>query len=305
MLKFTKIIKQNNGFSFIEALVTVVIVGIIIVPISTIFIGALKDNVKAKEKLITTQLAQLFMENIKAKPEADFMNFFQDNTSPATSDTPEQRTIESNQGYQMGFSNIPDGYKIRISYDKGTDFLEYKNINEPVLNYDAVITFDDNLGKDLRVNNNTEKAVYSTDFSSTDRIIYIEYNESNYVQILDGNKNAEFTVLEGFPILFEKNYYNIKLELKDTKTYNPSFDTKVYVKNKTLQPVNMYIYEYSNNSVNLSINDTKDSYEGKTKIFYNMNDSSLTSHKVYKIMVEVLNDKNEVLTKLEGTKIDE
>lgn len=303
-MKSFKRLKLIDGFTFIEALITIVIVGIVIIPITTIFANVIKDNIEAKERLRITQLAQLYMENIKAKSEVDFMTFFQEDSESLEPEG--QRTIEENEGYYIGFPNIPKGYKVRLSYDKGVDFLGFENSidpDEPILNYDASITFDYNIGKNLKVNNNVDEVLYLADTTIQDRIINIIYNEFD-VQILDGNMNS-FYVQNGTHLDILNDYNNIRIELKDTKDYTPFFNTRIYVQNYTIKPVNLYIFEADNHTVNLSINDGNANYGGETKIFYNMVNNNPSSHKVYKIIVEILDENNQVLTKLEGTKIDE
>lgn len=64
--KFCSQLKQlicgNNGFTLVEAIVTVAIAGVIVVPISIIFQGVLLDTVETKDQLKATQLAQQYTE---------------------------------------------------------------------------------------------------------------------------------------------------------------------------------------------------------------------------------------------------
>lgn len=62
-----KCFAKKAGFTLVELLVTMAILGIIVVPILTAFISAAKANSKSKLKLEATTAAQNVMENLKAK----------------------------------------------------------------------------------------------------------------------------------------------------------------------------------------------------------------------------------------------
>ncbi|MDA3845230.1 MAG: prepilin-type N-terminal cleavage/methylation domain-containing protein [Vallitaleaceae bacterium] len=63
MISFIKV--NNSGFTLVEAIITIVIVGIIVTPISMVFLGSLQDAIEAKEQLKANQMAQLFVVNIR------------------------------------------------------------------------------------------------------------------------------------------------------------------------------------------------------------------------------------------------
>lgn len=58
---------NTNGFTLIEVLVTLAILGIVIIPLSGLFVQAIKVNGDAKERLIATQIAQQYLERNKSK----------------------------------------------------------------------------------------------------------------------------------------------------------------------------------------------------------------------------------------------
>lgn len=59
-------LKNNKGFTLVELVVSIAILGIIITPLSSLFISTIKNNVRAEDKLIANQLAQEYMEQAMA-----------------------------------------------------------------------------------------------------------------------------------------------------------------------------------------------------------------------------------------------
>lgn len=309
-------ISDNRGFSLIEAIITVVVVGIITVPLTMTFIHSLQDTVTAKEQLKATQLAQLCIENIKAKSHQDLMSFF--DNDPMADGIDEEREITANQGYKGGFPDIPNGYKVKISYDTSV-FTEDKYLihggSSSALSYDATFTFTKNdslTDKTFTVGDSSETDRFTQKVGTTDRIIYITYEyDSDDILIQDdsdGDKSLEtFRATDLNPMDFEQNSYNILINCSDTTVRGPSDDyaTKIYVVNETVTPVNLFIYQNPLTTVKLSINDADGKQEGEVHTYYNMQEYVDETHKIYVVRVEVLNDKDEVLSTIETTKVIE
>jgi len=112
--RFTKSIKlNNNGFTLIEAIITIVIVGMIVTPISMVFLGSLQDAIDAKEQLKANQMAQLFVENLRIRSYEDIEDLFLVNPV-ITLDS----TSNSQDTYNAGFPAIPEGLKVQLSIDR-------------------------------------------------------------------------------------------------------------------------------------------------------------------------------------------
>lgn len=305
-------LKNNSGFSLIETIITIVIIGIVTVPITMTFIGSLQDTAIAKEQLKATHLAQLCIENIKAKSDQDIMTFF--NTDPVADGLPYVREITANQGYVIGFPNIPEGYKVRLNYDKSTTLFnqpEYLlNGGTSLLNYDATISFEEGMGKAFEVGNGTETDRFEQELATIDRVIYLVYEyDSNNVLIQDDsdkdNVLKDFSVGDLNPINFAQSSYNVLINCSDTSALTTPYLTKIYVVNETPTPVNLFIYQNPLTTVALSINDSEGRQEGVVNTYYNMQEYIDETHKIYVVGVEVYNDDNVMLSKLETTKVIE
>ena len=68
MRKEERICRQNNnsGFSLVELLIAVTILAIIVIPLMHLFVTSTKINVKSRETLRSTTIAQDIMEGCKA-----------------------------------------------------------------------------------------------------------------------------------------------------------------------------------------------------------------------------------------------
>lgn len=65
-------LKSQRGFTLIEVIVTVAIIGIVTVPIALIFQSALLSSIETRQQLIATQLSQQYVEKIKLMSMSEF-----------------------------------------------------------------------------------------------------------------------------------------------------------------------------------------------------------------------------------------
>jgi prepilin-type N-terminal cleavage/methylation domain-containing protein len=64
-----RILKQHNqaGFTLLEVIISLAILGIVVFPISSIFTGSARQSQKSKERLQANHTAQKYMEFLKSK----------------------------------------------------------------------------------------------------------------------------------------------------------------------------------------------------------------------------------------------
>jgi prepilin-type N-terminal cleavage/methylation domain-containing protein len=65
IINFIKMIEEKKGMSFIEVLVSIVILGVIAIPFTTMFITSVKYNYNAKKKMEAYSIANQCMEKTK------------------------------------------------------------------------------------------------------------------------------------------------------------------------------------------------------------------------------------------------
>lgn len=107
-----KILKQQRGFSLIEVVAAIVIIGVVLTSFSQLFIQSNKVSVSNNDKLVLINLADAELERIKNEP----FPFF---NKPSTSsiNTTKSKTISLNkQEYSITIKAFqsPDEFKMKI-----------------------------------------------------------------------------------------------------------------------------------------------------------------------------------------------
>lgn len=107
-----KILKQQRGFSLIEVVAAIVIIGVVLTSFSQLFIQSNKVSVSNNDKLVLINLADAELERIKNEP----FPFF---NKPSTSsiNTTKSKTITLNkQEYSITIKAFqsPDEFKMKI-----------------------------------------------------------------------------------------------------------------------------------------------------------------------------------------------
>ena len=69
-----KLIRKSEGLTLVEIIISLAILGIIIVPLSTLFVNSAMINRRAEIQLLANQTAQRFMEEFKTKSFAELLS---------------------------------------------------------------------------------------------------------------------------------------------------------------------------------------------------------------------------------------
>lgn len=260
-----KLIKNNKGFSLLEAIITIAIVGIVFLPIAMIFNNSTKSSIDTKEQLIANELAQQYMENLKVRSYSSFLNFFGGGTSI---------TLDSSNSAIDNLPVLPEGYEVVISYNSGTyDSYELST-------YDYDFTLDINLNNNSYVitdaSNNTTNGISDT--------LYILYDYTdNRIKFSQTSHNSPY---QG---TIDANHMNFKVNLSGS-TVN---DYNISIKNELPSYVNAYIDNSSEEVDKLKITST----DGLLAI-----NSLEGSHIIYEVNINVIKD-GESKANITGTKI--
>lgn len=167
-------LKNNNGLTLIEVIVTIGILGIIITPVLTMFITTARTNKFSEMKMDATIIAQRVMENIKTSSDLD--------------------NIDLNPNF--------NGYDVEITINETEyKFLDSESEQTPTdkINYDikVVLDEDDNIASYYNFND-TDMLL----FSSANPDIEFIYNNNN-IQINHGANNTNVNVGSTGEIIFE------------------------------------------------------------------------------------------------------
>ena len=120
------IIKNNKGLTLVEILITIAVLGIVIIPLMSMFITSQKMNNESEMKYRAIQFAQEELETIKAMEQLD------------TDDDGYPPRGDGSYGYET--SPDSEGYTIDVKIEKGVEYagsdIEPTGIPE---NYDRPI----------------------------------------------------------------------------------------------------------------------------------------------------------------------
>jgi prepilin-type N-terminal cleavage/methylation domain-containing protein len=116
-IKFS--ITNNHGMTLVELIMTIAVLGILIAPVTSMFVFSAKINMAASNEYETAMLAQSYMEEIKAMEELDTQIYaynaatgkYERYVSETESNYGAEITIEKGEGivYLIEVSIIHDG----------------------------------------------------------------------------------------------------------------------------------------------------------------------------------------------------
>ncbi|HEX2926799.1 MAG TPA: hypothetical protein VHP38_11185 [Ruminiclostridium sp.] len=87
MFKIKRYFKKENGETFVEVLASVTILAIIAIPLLSMIMAVINNNIASKQKTEASSIAQMVIEEIKAGKSASVTGGFENYTLPAGTDT--------------------------------------------------------------------------------------------------------------------------------------------------------------------------------------------------------------------------
>jgi prepilin-type N-terminal cleavage/methylation domain-containing protein len=273
--------KEDKGFSLIEVIVTIAVIGIVLIPLATFFINTSKYSINTKEQLLANEIAQQYVEGLKAKSYNSFIDFFDGNTS---------RTITSDDGSIEGFSKLPDGFTVHISYDK-TIMSDYE-ISEHVDEVDFTINLNSAFGH-YTINDSDNNQIYSNS-ENKDINLYILYDYSgDDIKFSEDNKfkNLITSIDIG-------NIKAFKIKCNNIRTSNSNkVSTNINIRNKTSDFIYVYKYIPENDVINPTVTIDKGEVIQVNKTLIEENNI------IYKINITVSKNKS-LLVNMNATRIN-
>lgn len=267
MIKFN----NNRGLTLIELIVTLGILGIIITPLSALFINSAKYSRFAEDKLKATSIAQEYMEKIKSQ---DIVNEGEKRETRGNFEV----IINIDDDSRYRFLNLVEDEPIRESKDN----IKY-NFTVKVGNEDSIVIFDEN--NSLLFN----YILPLKNLQKEDIKVHIDKYQNKIV--------FKLFIEDILDQLFEKqiNDENTKISIE---IYDKNFI--IEAENYSDKDLNIYLNESINSK---AIYDYKNTY-GEVTWYKNITDEKIEinhNSRLYSIEITVMKDKK-ILTNLKGYK---
>ncbi|PKM54646.1 MAG: hypothetical protein CVV00_07365 [Firmicutes bacterium HGW-Firmicutes-5] len=296
-------LKSNSGFSLVEALVTIAIVGAAMIPISFVFTQTIGTTIETRKQLVANGLGQEYLEALKAKEFSDYDSIFGVGS-----------TIEIDNSYTevtydlMGLTPLPEGYKAILSYDTSVDIGAFA-LPSPTSMPAADIIIDMPSGymqtvllTDTDSGNLTTYPQTST--SSTERVIRINGDRDTGMITLDyydqltgggGSLDSRFSVSA-------TSDPAIRLLMGDGAGVGTPITTRIDIDSNLPQEIKLYFYEEDTNTVQA----TTRIISGSVSISRNLNIVDSFDRRIMAIKVEIFDvHSGNKLGTYTTTKIDE
>lgn len=110
-----KKMRDNKGFTLLEIVITIGILGIIVIPIFSLFVNTAKTNAMAEDKIQATMIAQKYMEKIKSSKSIEEVSISKDGDFNVNIQKRDLYSSEGNSGNNGG--NTQDKSIIKITAD--------------------------------------------------------------------------------------------------------------------------------------------------------------------------------------------
>ena len=284
--------KSNDGFSLVEAIVSVVILGLAIVPISMVFTQTVHQTVDTRRQLEANELAQYYVEALKSRSFDDYYVLFAGGLENTFNETTNMTT------YNM--ADVPENYQVKIYMETAIDLEAYKlpsiNAAEPV---DAIITIGSDASRTLEIANGigSLKTSFLTSTTTYDRRIEVDAERAT--------NSVDITYYEGTVAQTSYNFgltdNAIRFVMGDTQKTG-SYDIAININSNVTSELKINIYEGKDDSIHT----TTAVESGLVSVSRNLKTVDPYTHRIVELRVEVYDTiTGDMLASLTGTKIDE
>lgn len=297
--KIVQKMKRTGGFTLIETVISVVILGIAIIPLSTVFTMTIDQTNATRRQLIANEIAQQYIENLKNKDFDAFNDVFDEGTVRLLDDPSEDLS-------SIGMESVPSNYTVRMSYNRDVDLEEFALPDIPegtIVDYDA----------QLQIPSGYDSAVYLTELVSGNNTttVYpiLAYNHSIREIIITGDRDDNsLSVAYYSDGIVNSNSFsvpvtssNIRIDLGDG-IEGTLLDTRIIIDSNLIGELKLDIYETGENTVKPII----EVRGGRVSIARNLQEVSEGVYRIVEIQVDVIYDvTGEVVASVTSTKISE
>lgn len=311
--KLLKFIRSEGGFSLVEAIVTIVIVGVAMVPISVVFSQTVNTTRTTRRQLDANELAQAYIEDVKGKDFDAFFDIFTGGGSSITLDSSDTAGFQAS-----GLEVIEDGFRLNLRYETATDLPEYQAPADVSIGpVDAVIE----IPSDDHVTDYDSDPVYDTrevyfyrsdgseitntgvrTLTGTTRIIHVKLTRgsSNYeVSYKNGSGSESITATN----MSYGTAPALRVNVGDLGQSGAGigYETTLQIESNLTEEVKVYVFESDESPVNLQT----ETLSGYVSFSRNLTTGS-SSTRIVDVYVEIVDEStNETLIELITTKVEE
>lgn len=320
----TPIIKEESGFTLVEAVASVAILGMVVTPIALIFQGALMTSVDTRVKFQSNQLAQQYVETVKGMTYESIQDL--DRALDLSGGLLTEEMMDtfyldkpvSGQEVHMDLS-VKD---TEVKEAFGTDADRNPDYMNPELasveGYEATATiahsYDILLYLDSRMTTSTYVFDQAHPFgvteledvdrignTATNRDIHIEYNEGSGASVRD--YKVEVDTIKTYsmtdPLAVESS---IVIVCDDPSPGDIGNHTELTVTNNTDDILQVFIYESTGNTIDVDF--PTDNMSGTVIVKDGLKMVSIPAYRLYEFHVDIVAD-GETISNLTTTFLSE
>lgn len=295
---------NRNGFTLIEAIATIAIVGIVVTPIAMVFQGSLMDSLESRKVMKANQMGQQYVELLEAMEYEDLKRLVDDydglvdsvNIISGGFDLPEplagyEVVVDLHYGALRsdGLTADPD---YNTAFDDLNFILSPTIANAPLPSYNMLLHFETALangfdyysnGDSFNNGNNPPTGTYASAVSNRDISIQYSYTASNKanteVKVTQSGVSKTYSFVTGT----ENNQFVLYCD--DDVSEGSLIDTNVDIQSYVEEDVTLYVYESVNDKVRPNINIGL----GEVNVIRGLSivDTTSNTHRIYEIEVTV------------------
>lgn len=306
---FKNLINNNSGFSLVEAIVTVVILGAAVVPISMVFTRTIDTTMDTRKQLEANEIAQEYIEVLKSVDMSELEIIM----PSGTLDSDDVNTF---------FDSLPPNFKAEISYgvSPGLDALATQASTAAAQNVDAIVYIGGGFNPYVLVEDaqgieaDTSYPDVSYSVPTIKRVILVEGKRTvgggdhtikvSYKSDSRNDPNSDFEVVS------DENAVRFYLGAGDATVdadnngvadYTNFISTEIIVDNNIPEEMFIYIYEDNSNTVQA----TTYIERGMVRFSRNLKEVNSGQKRIVEITVKISDSSGKELVNLITTKFDE
>ena len=290
-----KLIRNNSGFTLIEAIISVVIIGIAIVPISLVFTRTINTTVATRKQLVANEIAEKYMEALKDKRFDEYNNIFHDGTVE----------LEGVVDSLIDLDDVPDGFKVNVSYDNDSLMVDGFDTQIPnaVSPVDGIIKIPSASTQNIEYwfDGTTEYSDLDEDSPAAGknreiRIVGSRSDDSLSVYHYDHNGLMCHKFIINTPLT-----YALRFEIGDSGTFG-DINTTINVSSDLHDQISLYFYESDSNPIHAVVNVEK----GYVDISRNLYLIDVKEPRITELTIDVTDTlSGELLATMVSSKINE